>query len=290
MSLVKVTTPKNVRRRIPQWALHPNQKLVENKKYFLRTIGRAIDVLDAFDGNRVLSLKDLSKQTELPEPTLFRVLFTLEQRGYLIQAVDGTYQLAPKLRVGWQTEDASSLRKMCRPQLEFLTNKFNETVSVAYLLNDRIQVLDCVETFHEIRISNRIGRVLPPHCSAMGKVITAFQDRTAADQILEAYGLFPRTANTITDRSKLFEEFEMIRASGIGYDREESVLGGLCISAAIQPAGAPVLAAVSISTPLVRMTKNLEEDICHAVLEAAKNIATTLSKSPSGKTNTTSSQ
>ena len=63
--------------------------------------------------------------------------------------------------------------------MERLTQRFNETVSMAYLYDDRIHVLDSIETFHEIRISNRIGRVLPPHCSAMGKAITAFQDRAS---------------------------------------------------------------------------------------------------------------
>jgi len=80
-----------------------------------------------------------------------------------------------------------------RPELERLTRRFNETASMAYLYDDRIHVLDSIETFHEIRISNRIGRVLPPHCSAMGKAITAFQDRALAEQIVEVYGLSRRT-------------------------------------------------------------------------------------------------
>jgi DNA-binding IclR family transcriptional regulator len=280
----KVASPKTeppVRRRVPKWALHPHEDTADNNKYFLRSIGRAVNVLDTFDGKRSLSLKELSRLTDLPEATLFRVLLTLERSGYLIQEVDGAYQLAPKLRVGWEIEIANTFRKKCRPELELLANRFNETASLAHLLDDRIQVLDCVETFHEIRISNRVGRVLPPHCSAMGKVITAFQDRSTTERILEVYGLFPRTEHTITDRCTLFEEFEAIRKSGIGYDREESVLGGLCISAAIQPAGSPVLAAISLSTPLVRMTSSREEETRDAVLEAANNIAKVLAKTPS---------
>jgi DNA-binding IclR family transcriptional regulator len=170
-------------------------------------------------------------------------------------------------------EHARVLRDKAHPELERLANRFNETVSFACLFDDRIQVQDCVETFHEIRISNRIGRVLPPHCSAMGKAITAFQDRALIDRILEVYGLFPRTPRTIVDRNKLFQEFTSIQQTGLAYDREESVLGGLCIGAVIRSESHAPVAAISISTPLTRMTGNREQETCEAVLESAGIIA-----------------
>ncbi len=259
---------KTTRRRIPKWALHSNDSAA-NEQYYLRSIGRALEVLDCFDGKAPLALKEIGISTGLPESTLFRVLLTLEKHGYLKQAVDGTYQLAPKLRFGWLIEQANLLRDRVRPELERLTRRFNETASMAYLYEDRIHVLDSIETFHEIRISNRIGRVLPPHCSAMGKAITAFQDRALAEQIVEVYGLSRRTDFTITDRARLFDEFAQIRSTGIACDRQESILGGICFSAALRPAEGPVVAAISLSTPVVRMTPEREEETRKAVLEAA---------------------
>lgn len=267
-------TAKSTRRRIPKWALHSKTNPA-NEQYYLRSIGRALDVLDCFDGKAGLSLKEVSKSTGLPESTLFRVLLTLEKHGYLQQAIDGTYQLAPKLRFGWLVEQGNALRDQVHPELERLAQRFNETASMAYLFDDRIHVLDSIETFHEIRMSNRIGRVLPPHCSALGKAITAFQDRALAEQIVEIYGLTRRTEYTITDRARVFDEFAEICRTGVAYDREESVMGGICISAAIRPAGQPVVAALSLSTPIVRMTPEREEQTRKAVLEAATRVAQT---------------
>lgn len=263
---------KSTRRRIPKWALHSNDAS-SNEQYYLRSIGRALDVLDCFDGKAPLALKEISKSTSLPESTLFRVLLTLEKHGFLRQAMDGTYQLAPKLRFGWLVEQANTLRDKVRPELERLAQRFNETASMAYLYEDRIHVLNSIETFHEIRMSNRVGRVLPPHCSALGKAITAFQDRSMAEQIVEIYGLSRRTEHTIIDRARLFDDFAETRRTGIACDREESVMGGICISAAIRPAGQPVVAAVSLSTPIVRMTPEREEQTRKAVLEAAVRAA-----------------
>ncbi len=263
---------KPARRRIPKWALHTSDT-PSNEQYYLRSIGRALDVLDSFDGKAPLALKEISKSTLLPESTLFRVLLTLERHGFLRQAMDGTYQLAPKLRFGWLVEQANALRDKVRPELARLAQRFNETASMAYLYDDRIHVLDSIETFHEIRMSNRVGRVLPPHCSALGKAITAFQDRAVAEQIVEIYGLSRRTEHTITDRARLFDDFAEIRRTGIACDREESVMGGICISAALRPAGQPVVAAISLSTPIVRMTSEREEQTRKAVLEAAVRVA-----------------
>jgi DNA-binding IclR family transcriptional regulator len=265
-----------VRRRVPKWVLEKKESTTGDEGYYLRSIGRALEVLDCFDGQTPLSLKEMSLKTGEPESSLFRVLRTLEHHGYLVQHRDGTYQLAQKLVFGWLVRAADRVREVARPQLERLVNEFNETASLSFLYDDRIHVLDCLETFHEIRMTNKIGRVLPPHCSAMGKVITAFQSREHADRMLEVYGLNPRTEYTITDRQRLFAELERARQSGIAADREESIRGGICFGAAIRPEGRPVVAAMSISTPLLRMTAAREHAIQAALLDAAAAVAAKL--------------
>jgi IclR family acetate operon transcriptional repressor len=93
------------------------------------------------------------------------------------------------------------------------------------------------------------------------------------DRLLEVYGLSRRTDRTIVERLSLLAEFERIRASGVAFDREESVVGGICIGAAIRPARAPVVAAISVSTPVVRMTPERESEIVEAVTQAAEKLA-----------------
>lgn len=272
------STQKTIRHRIPKWAVEKGDGArSSDEQYYLRSIGRALDVLDCFDGVSPLSLKEISLRVKLPESSLFRVLLTLEKHGYLRQEVDGTYHLARKLMFGWLVTRADTVKELARAEMEKLANRFNETVSLAYLHDDRIHVLESMESFHEIRMSNKPGRVLPPHCSAMGKAIAAFQDRALSDRILEVYGLTRRTDATITDRRLLFQQFEEIRTTGIAYDREESNAGGLCIGAAIRPQDQQVVSAISISTPLVRMTKAREQEIRTAVSEAAVRIAKSMS-------------
>ena len=274
-SIAAESAKPTIRRRVPKWAMETAEPTESNgdEAYYLRSIGRALDVLNCFDGQTPLSLKEISLQMRLPESSLFRVLRTLEKHEYLHQNRDGTYQLAPRLIFGWLVRAADHVRAIARPELEKLVNLFNETASVSFLYDDRIHVLDCLETFHEIRMTNKVGRVLPPHCSAMGKVITAFQDRAHADRMLEVYGLNSRTEYTITDRQQLFAELAAARETGVACDREESIRGGICFGAAIRPEGKPVVAAISISTPSIRMDAKREAAIQAALLQSAARIA-----------------
>jgi DNA-binding IclR family transcriptional regulator len=242
-----------------------------------KAISRALDVLESFpDEVTRLSLKELSIRHKLPESSLFRVLQTLESRGYLGQEVDGTYRLTSRVLYGKAREEADKVREIALPPVRQLAMRFNETASLSYLFEDRIQVLDTVETFHAMRLTNRPGRVLPPHCSSMGKSITAFQSPEKIDRMLEVYGLVKRTSNTIVDRPALLAEFELIRTRGYAFDREEASVGAFCIGSPIRRPGKPVLAAISLSTPMLRYQAELEAAMVAGVCETASCIATLL--------------
>jgi DNA-binding IclR family transcriptional regulator len=272
--MLKKTLPSSQRRQ-PKWVgAGSTAKGPNSDPYRLRSILRALDVLEAFDDKRpVLSLKDLSNSIGLPAASLFRILLTLQSRGYLLQNEDGTYQLTRKVLLGRLSERADKFHAMAKPELRALAAHFNETASLAYLLDDHIQVIDSIDSLHEMRISNRPGRVLPPHCSAMGKAITAFQTREQVDRILEAYGLAPRTSHSIVDRRDFVSHLIQVRETGVAYDREESTLGGICIAAAIQMPDGRAVAAVSVSTPVSRMTAEREPETAAGVLNAAQRIA-----------------
>ena len=271
---------KTPRRRTPQWALTERSKASapdqQEDRYHSRTIERALDALDAFGfSNAPRSLKEISAITSQPESSLYRVLTTLQKRNYLLQNRDGTYQLTRKVLYGRTLDMAEVLREFARPVLEDLGRSFDETVALSYLFTDYIQVLDTVETFHPIRVTNRIGRIIPPHCSSMGKAILAYQDNETADRMLETYGLNPRTVNSITDRGTLRRELENVRAQGFAVDREESMLGGVCYGAPIVSSGS-VIGALSVSTPIPRLDPAREDSIRIGVMDAARRVGEVL--------------
>ena len=244
------------------------------ERYQSRAVTRALDVLECFpDGVTTYSLKELSQQTSLPESSLFRLLVTLESRGYLRQESDGAYRLSDRVLRGKQYERAALLRERVHPLLLQIARWCNETTSLAFLFGHHIMVLDSIESFHDIRVINRLGRVLPPYASSMGKAITAFQERTTIDRILEAYGIFRRTERTITDHRAVYEELEQVRRQGYAFDRGEATEGGVCVGAPIISSTGRVEAAISISVPDVRIDKAREKEIIQELLNVTPKMA-----------------
>ncbi|MGD0128341.1 MAG: IclR family transcriptional regulator [Terriglobia bacterium] len=243
-------------------------------QYTSKALTRALDVLECFsDESTALSLKEMRSRFGAPESSLYRTLTTLVLRGYLVQGADGAYRICPRVLYGKVRELAELLRNVARSHLEMLSARFDETASLSYLFEDRIQVVDTVETLHSMRLTNRPGRLLPPHCSSMGKSITAFQSPEKINRMLEVYGLVRRTPRTITERAALLAEFARIRNQGYAVDREEATEGGICVGAPICCEGKPVVAALSLSLPLVRFNAELEEAIVSAVTSTASAIA-----------------
>ena len=172
---------------------------------------------------------------------------------------------------------------MVRPYLKALNSSLNETASLAFLFEDRVQIIDTIETFHDIRITNTLGRVLPPHCSSLGKAVAAFQSRELLDQLLRNSGLFPRTEKTIIDRAIVLANLEKVKSLGYAEDREESVIGGLCFGAPIFDESQHAIAAISVSIPLIRMSQEREQETIQAVLDASRQASTAVQKTFSAR-------
>jgi DNA-binding IclR family transcriptional regulator len=244
------------------------------ERYQSKAICRALDVLESFaDDQARYGLKELAARIHMPMSSLFRVLATLETRGYIAQLGNGSYRLTPRVVHGKLREQADRLTELAHPFLHQLAGRFNETASLALLFENRIQVLDSVNAFHAVRVINTPGRVLPPHCSSLGKAITAFQPQPLLDQILEVQGLYPRTAHSLRDRGAVLAELGRVRESGYAADREEASEGGICFGVPIRSADGRVRAAVSVSSVASRMTAERERDIIQELLKTARELS-----------------
>ncbi len=233
-------------------------------------IQRALDVLECFpDGQTNLNMTEIREIVGLNESTLFRILLTLEGRGYLHRNGDGSYELAPKLLFGRLYERSEKVRQTVHSLMEQLTHTFNENTSLKFLFEDKIQTIDFVSAFQEIGYPNYYGKVLPPNCSSAGKAITAYQPKEVMERILQCYGLYKRTENTITDPRVLMEEYEQIRQRRYAVDREESHYGGICFAAPLFDRNQRVIAALSICSPAIRMNPQREKDMIEALISTA---------------------
>ncbi len=122
------------------------------------------------------------------------------------------------------------------------------------------------------RISSGIGLRKPVHCTADGKALIAFQPAATLQQIM-GVKFDRRTPHTLVEAKELHEELANIRARGYAIDDEEYELGVRSIAAPIRDDSGNPVAAVGITGPTQRLTKNRLSGLARYVIDAAKAIS-----------------
>jgi IclR family KDG regulon transcriptional repressor len=125
---------------------------------------------------------------------------------------------------------------------------------------------------HSLTIAARVGRRLPAHCTASGKVLLAFLPPEVVEPILNA-PLAAYTEKTITSPERLREELKAVRQRGYALADEEFEVGIWAISAPIRDLDGKVIAAMSIPFPTKRLRRERIPEIAQALLEAANAVS-----------------
>ncbi len=199
----------------------------------------------------------------LTKASAFRLLYTLESLQYLSKSPDGRYSTPPHAMLRNGSES-----------LEELAREFNETVSIAALFENHIEVLAVFESSQLIRMGNTPGRILPPNASSLGKAVSAFQPPEVTERLVRSYGIQGYTSQTITDEIALRDEFARVREQGFAEDMEESALGGRCFAAPILGAHGHAIGAVSLSMPMIRFRGDEHrQTVLAAVLRTARGLS-----------------
>lgn len=247
----------------------------EDDRYFSRAVAKSLRVLEVLQSTATaMSLNDIAGCVQLSKTSTFRLLRTLSASGCLVSVGGGKYQIAPEIHSVVPALWVARLLRVATAHLQKVNRQLLETVSLAALFDNRIEVVAVVESPHIIRMSNVVGHILPPYASSLGKAITAFQPEQRREKLLGSYGFWHFTERSITDRSKLEEEFKRVREEKFATDREESVPGGICFGVPIFNFAGEVNIALSASFPKMRVKDaSHEKQIIAALHTTAEDIS-----------------
>ncbi len=252
----------------------------EKSEYLIQAVSHALDLLEQFHGDvDELGVTELSKRLKLHKNNVFRLLATLESRGYIEQnRVTENYRLGLKtLELGQTFIKQMGLLRQSRPVLEALVRECNETTYVAILKEFHIVYLDVVETDLTVRVVPRVGARLPAYCTAAGKIQIAYMTDEELENYLPTKELKRFTPNTITDRDELKKHLQQVADMGYAIDNEELDVGVRCVGAPIRDYTRRIIGAVSISGPSMRFTdERMDKELIPLVKKAGEEISTKL--------------
>lgn len=239
----------------------------------IQSLARGLRILDQFvEANGSLSITELSRMLELDKSTVSRLVQTLVQHEYA-QPDPGTrrYMLGKKItRMSWQLLNRMPIRDQAKPFLVSLMQATGECAHTAVYSQKQALVIDDVEASASLRVVGGIGRLIPLHCTAVGKCLLAFSNVPMPLEMPQ------RTHRTLTTVERLTAHLEDIRQLGYSLDDEENDYGVRCIAAPVYDPTGSAIACIGISGPTVRMTDDRLDTLTAQVMAAARALSAQL--------------
>lgn len=222
-------------------------------------IDRLLDILLLFsDGKETWSIDEIATMLALPKSTSYRLVRTLQERGFLERAGSGQYGPGVVLvRLGRLAVSSNrDIRLMALPSMKRIADVVQESVSLMRLMNKHVVCVESIEGRSALRVSIQPGRTQPLHAGASSRVLLAALPENAWEEQLD-FPLHRFTDSTIDDFDMLRENLRRVRSDGFAVSDGEIDVGARAVAVPVRNSRDEVVAALSIEAPATRMTNEL---------------------------------
>ncbi len=246
----------------------------DTRDYTIAAVDRALRVLEALAERPGQGVTELSKRLNLTKTIVFRLLSTLEARGFVAREGDqAVYSLGYRMGVlGEQAGAQNSLLSAARPVMARLRDETSENINLVIREGQRSLVLATLEGHHSMRIFANPGRYGPLHAGGGSMLMLAFAPEDLREAVLD--GPLDRfTATTATDPQDLRERLDTIRADGFHIAINDLDEGAFSIAAPVRNAAQEVIASVSVAGAMARYDETRRRRYLRMVQSAAAEIS-----------------
>jgi len=253
-------------------------------RYKIEIVDVMLDVIEGLStaGGHPGRVSELSRQLGIHRSRVFRILKTLERRGY-VEADPKTkgYRLGIKfLEIGAAVREQLSLHRVAEPILMELAQKTGDVAQLLVLYGHSAVCIERYQGHHTLQVAATIGRPLPLHIGASPKILLAYLPDQERERLIREIELTPFTAKTITDRDQLRHRLEKIRIRGYEVDEGDFEIGVCAVGAPVADYSGRVVAGITVTTPDVRYSPEQREQLIELVVDAAQRISANLGYLP----------
>jgi DNA-binding IclR family transcriptional regulator len=241
-------------------------------------VTRALDILELFlDGDGTLSAPEIVRRLQLPRTTVHELVTTLVARSYLtpVPSAPGRYRLGVRsYQLGSRYAEQLDLAAEGQQVARLVAETCDETVHVAILEHTDVIYIAKVDSTHAVRMVSAAGRRLPAHCTSVGKMLLAsLPEAELASRIPDDAQLTAMTPNSITDPAALRTELADIRERGTAIESRESNPDVSCVAAPVRDRSGRVVAALSISVPMIRWSDERRTELSRLAAKGAADLS-----------------
>lgn len=246
----------------------------------VKSADRVLQVLELLSQEREgLTFAMICQRLGLPKSSAHALLRTLESRRFVDQdAQSQRYSLG--LRV-WELAQhagrgSTDLADIADAYLTRARDQLNEVVQLAILDGTDNVYIARKDANQSLTLVSQVGVRLPAHTTGLGKALLAGCPFELLRERYESYRFVAYTDRTVTSFDELVTDLADVRARGYATDQGEYTDGVCCTAMPIRDAQGQVVAAVSVSVPVVRLTPALGEQVHRAVTECAADLSARL--------------
>ncbi len=224
-----------------------------DEKYSLRSVGRALDVLQVLGtgASKGMSVGEIATAIGVSRSTAFTLLQAMVSRGFVADTRVGgarLYRLGLALvHLGDRALAEMGITQIATPILEQLTDATQMTSRLAVLDDGHAVAIGRVDSPGPFRMTASLGRRELPHCSSVGKALLARLPSDQVAAILTRLGMPRRTEHTLTSQAALLADLRDTAARGFAFDKEEDTIGVVCVGAAVYDRSGAAVAAISVT-------------------------------------------
>ena len=238
----------------------------------VRAVERALDVLAAFSSSGDgLLVADLLKRVGLSRPTLYRLLHTLEKKGFVVsEGEPQRFRLGPSVaRLAHVWSSSLDLGAVARPVMHEAWSHTSETVALFVPRGEMRLCIAEMQSPQPLSYRRGVGYTERLVRGASGRAILAFTPLAAGQ--LEAYA-----AGTNADLAWLREQIAITRERGYAMGHNELIQGAYAVAAPFFDGVGTVAGSLGVFGPDVRLTEARVHEFGHYLRGLAARLSETL--------------
>ncbi|RVX42626.1 IclR family transcriptional regulator [Nonomuraea polychroma] len=240
--------------------------------YFVRSVDHALQLAVMLQVEGPFGVGEAAQRLGVAPSTAHRLLAMLVYRDFAIRREDHQYAAGPVLSLGGSSQSRTALlRSVAMPQLAGLVERVQESANLQILSGDHVRFIGSVECSQALRVGNREGMVFPAHLASGGKVMLA----DLPPERLDALYSEAKWADRLDERPNLAalrRELRNVRERGFAINAGKTESGVTAIGRAVRGADGRAHAAVSVSMPSSRFSRERLPDLVSALTLTAHDI------------------
>ncbi len=254
------------------------RKLIPNG-VMLGTLVKALKILELFTVQRPQwGVTEISKALKLNKSAVFRIMQTLEKKGYLKKDPrEKRYTLTAKfLGLGTVVMSQLSILQQAKNEIDHLWDRTQGTVVIRVLEGSELVTVAIRESPQALRVSHPLGSAVNFNYGAIGKAILAYLPQDEVHQLLKKNPLNKYTSKTILSATSFLDELREVPRKGYAFSDGEAIEGVRAVGAPIFDISGRPFAGISVGLPLFRLPKSKVPQLGKLVRQAADRISLNL--------------